>query len=84
MVDGDGCDANCMNETFCGDGVKDPGEECDGTGQAQCDEGLQCKSCYCVSKPDSAKCASKFDGSIIYDPDNKGDGLKEHAALCDV
>ena len=35
VIDGDGCSADCHREE-CGNGILDPGEECDGTDDAAC------------------------------------------------
>ncbi len=37
----------CDFEPYCGDGTVDSGEECEGSGQAQCASGYTCRNCQC-------------------------------------
>jgi cysteine-rich repeat protein len=71
-------------ELWCGNNIVEAnqGEQCDGTGQAQCGAGQTCNQCGCISNPLDGVCGGS-DGQVIYDFDNNGDGLNQNSPwLC--
>lgn len=46
------CSAPGCEHCCCGNGVKEAqyGEQCDGAGQAQCEDGQECEACMCVGE----------------------------------
>ena len=80
QVDGDGCEANCVNTAVCGNGTVEVGEVCD---DGNTDDGDMC-SADCLTETVDAECGNgKQEGDEQCDDGNQdaGDGCEADCTI---
>lgn len=48
-----------ITETYCGDGIRNGNEQCDGNDRSACSTGQSCSSCQCVTPTTSSVCGNQ-------------------------
>lgn len=79
-----GCGPSCpFPPAFCGNGIKEKGEECGEPEAGECQAGARCENCVCVIPPPNPCGNSKIDPGEACDDGNQkeGDGCN---AQCQV
>lgn len=83
-IDYSGCYSTLVPEYECGNGIQEPGEECDGDDGL---DGLSCKLFMGSNSTGTVKCSStcKYDvsGCSIVAGDSCGDGIRQGEEACD-